>query len=76
MPFTFAKRHGVVVREVRQGTAICALRSDATAVAVAELRRLVRLPLQLERVNDEEFDRLLRLAYEGGGGSLQMVGRT
>jgi general secretion pathway protein E len=74
VPFTFAKRHGVVVREVRQGTAICALRSDATAVAVAELRRLVRLPLQLERVNDEEFDRLLRLAYEGGGGSLQMVG--
>ena len=74
VPFAFAKRHGVVVREVRQGTAICALRSDANAVAVAELRRVVRLPLQLERVSDEEFDRLLRLAYEGGGTSLQMVG--
>ena len=74
VPFAFAKRHGVVVREVRQGTAICALRSDASAVAVAELRRVVRLPLQLERVSDEEFDRLLRLAYEGGGTPLQMVG--
>ena len=74
VPFAFAKRHGVVVREVRQGTALCALRSDASAAAVAELRRVVRLPLQLERVADDEFDRLLRLAYEGGGGSLQMVG--
>jgi len=74
LPFAFAKRHGIVVREVKQGVAQCALRQDATAAAVAEARRALRLPLQLQRVPDEEFDRLLRLAYEAGAGALQMVG--
>jgi general secretion pathway protein E len=74
LPFAFAKRHGVVLRELRQGVALCALRADASAAAVAEARRVLRLPLQLERVSDEEFDRLLRAAYEAGTGNLQMVG--
>jgi general secretion pathway protein E len=74
LPFAFAKRFGVVLRELREGNAVCALRHDAAASAVAEARRLLRLPLQLERVGDDEFDRLLRVTYEGGGASLQMVG--
>ena len=74
LPFAFAKRHGVVLRELRPDVALCAVRADASAVAVAEARRVLRLPLQLERVADEEFDRLLRTAYEAGAESLQMVG--
>jgi general secretion pathway protein E len=74
LPFAFARRHGVVLREVRDGTAVCALRNDANAMAVAEARRLLRLPVALERVSDEEFDRLLRVGYEGGGGTLASVG--
>ncbi len=74
LPFAFAKRFGVVLRELREGIAVCALRRDASASAVAEARRMLRLPLELERVGDEEFDRLLRVTYEGGGASLQMVG--
>ncbi|MEO6184751.1 MAG: type II secretion system ATPase GspE [Steroidobacteraceae bacterium] len=74
LPFAFAKRFGVVLRELQEGVAVCALRRDATASAVAEARRMLRLPLRLERVGDEDFDRLLRVTYEGGGASLQMVG--
>ncbi|MET0280113.1 MAG: type II secretion system ATPase GspE [Steroidobacteraceae bacterium] len=73
LPFAFARRHGLVLREVRDGTARCALRADANPVAIAEARRMLRLPLQLERVTEEEFERLLRLAYEGGGGTLAGV---
>jgi general secretion pathway protein E len=73
LPFAFAKRHGVVLREIRDGTAFCALRSDANPGAIAEARRVLRMPLQLERVSDEEFDRLLRSGYEGDA-SLQMMG--
>jgi general secretion pathway protein E len=73
LSFAFAKRHGVVLREMRDGTAVCALRQDANPVAVAEARRVLRAPLQLERVSDEEFDRLLRSSYEGDA-SLQMMG--
>ncbi|HYP79184.1 MAG TPA: ATPase, T2SS/T4P/T4SS family, partial [Steroidobacteraceae bacterium] len=74
LPFAFAKRHGVLLREVQHGVAVCALRQDASAAAVAEVRRALRLPLQLERVSDEEFDRLLRQTYEAGASALQMVG--
>ena len=75
LPFAFAKRHGVLLREVQQGVAVCALRQDASAATVAEVRRALRLPLQLERVTDEEFDRLLRQTYEAGASAaLQMVG--
>ncbi len=42
LPFTFARRHGIVLGELRDGVAHCALRRDANASAVAETRRLLR----------------------------------
>jgi len=74
LPFAFARRHGIVLRGVQDGVARCALRLDASPAAVSEARRALRLPLQLERVSDEEFDRLVRLTYEAGAGALQMMG--
>jgi general secretion pathway protein E len=74
LPFAFARRHGIVMRELREGVAHCALRANANPVAVAETRRLLRLPLTIERVSDEEFERLLQTAYEGGGGTLAAAG--
>ncbi len=73
LSFTFARRHGVVVRDVDQGVAICACRAVAAPQAVAEVRRLLRLPLRLERVADEDFDQLLRQTYEVDARSMQMV---
>ncbi len=74
LPFTFARRHGIVVREVRDGTAHCVVRLTATAAAVAETGRLLRLPLALRRVGDEEFERILQTVYEGGASTLAAVG--
>ena len=73
LSFTFARRHGVVVRDVDQGVAICACRAVAAPQAVAEVRRLLRMPLRLERVADEDFDQLLRQTYEVDARSMQMV---
>ncbi|MEJ0100557.1 MAG: type II secretion system ATPase GspE [Pseudomonadota bacterium] len=74
LPFAFARRHGIVLREQRDGVAYCAVRINANAAAVVETRRLLRLPLSLERVSDEEFERLLQSAYEGGAGTLAAAG--
>jgi general secretion pathway protein E len=71
--FAFAKRHGVLVRRVTDGTAECACRENATPLAIAELRRYMRVPLKLERVPEAEFDTLLRLAYEGGSYTMHAV---
>jgi general secretion pathway protein E len=71
--FAFAKRHGVLVKRVVEGVADCACRENATALAIAEVRRYMRVPLKLERVPEAEFDNLLRLAYEGGSYTMQAV---
>jgi general secretion pathway protein E len=71
--FAFAKRHGVLVKRVVEGIADCACRENATPLAIAEVRRYMRVPLKLERVHEAEFDTLLRLAYEGGSYTMQAV---
>jgi len=74
LPFAFARRHGIVLREVRDGTAHCALRANAPAIAIAETRRLLRLPLVLERVDEDDFERILQSVYEGGAATLAAAG--
>jgi general secretion pathway protein E len=71
--FAFAKRHGVLVKRVIEGVADCACRENATPLAIAEVRRYMRVPLKLQRVPEAEFDNLLRLAYEGGSYTMQAV---
>jgi general secretion pathway protein E len=71
--FAFAKRHGVLVKRVIEGIAECACRDNASAMAIAEVRRYLRMPLRLERVPELQFDVLLRQAYEAGSDSMQAV---
>ena len=35
LSFAFARRHGVLVQEIQNGTAVCACRQNVTAYAVA-----------------------------------------
>ncbi|MGE0582832.1 MAG: type II secretion system ATPase GspE [Steroidobacteraceae bacterium] len=71
LSFAFAKRHGVLVRHTADGVAHCAHRGDVTPLAVAEVRRHLRMPVRLSKVSDEEFDTLLRLTYEAGSDAIQ-----
>jgi general secretion pathway protein E len=71
LSFAFAKRHGVLVRGIVEGVADCVCRDNASAHALAEVRRYLRRPMKLERVPEEEFDTLLRLAYEAGSDAIQ-----
>ena len=71
--FAFAKRHGVLVKRVVEGVAECVCRENATAMAIAEVRRYMRVPLTITRVPEAEFDNLLRIAYEGGSYTMQAV---
>ena len=64
--FAFARRHGVLLREVTDGRAHVLVREGALPGAVAELRRLVGMPLVIERTPAENFDDMLRKGYESG----------
>ena len=73
LSFAYAKRHGVLVRSISDHHADCALRIGASPLALAEVRRLLRLPLTIERVDEPAFDALLRRSYEAGSDAMQAV---
>jgi general secretion pathway protein E len=72
--FAFAKRHGVLVGAVTDGVAHCTVRGGASPQALAEVRRFLRLPLRIERVDEATFDKVLQQAYETGANAMDAVG--
>ena len=74
LPFSFAKRHGVLIRNFSAESADTVCRPGATAVSLAEVQRFAGVPLKLSRVSTEVFDTLLQESYEQGSNSaMQMV---
>jgi general secretion pathway protein E len=73
LPFAFARRHGLLVRAHADGSAECLYRPPAAPSAIAEVRRLLRIPLTYRAIAPEEFDALLQKTYEAGTESMQAV---
>src|ERR1700730_18441764 len=65
IPYAFAKSHGVVVTALDGDVAQVAVRSDAHAGALAELRRALGVPLSTRRIGIEQFDELIAATYNG-----------
>ena len=63
--YAFAKANGVVVTAVDEGVAQVALREDAPAGALAEMRRALGVPVRARRMGTEQFDELIAAAYNG-----------
>ena len=75
LPFSFAKRHGVLIREIKDGEADTVYRADASPLSLAEARRFAGVKLRLTRVAPDVFDNILQQAYEQGSHkAMQMVG--
>ncbi len=64
LPFAFARRHGVLFDSVDEQGQRVLCRSRVSIQTLSELRRQTTLPLHLVATSDEEFDRILRAAYE------------
>lgn len=75
LPFSFAKRHGVLIRDIEDGVAHAVYRTGASPLSLAEARRFAGAPLKFTRVTAEVFDGLLQQTYEQGSQmAMQMVG--
>jgi general secretion pathway protein E len=75
LPFSFSKRHGILIREIKDGKADAVYRSGASPLSLAEARRFAGVPLQLTRVTADAFDALLQQTYEQGSQmAMHMVG--
>jgi general secretion pathway protein E len=67
VPYSYAKMHGVVVTSVGNDTADVAVREGAPPQALAEVRRVLGVPLQAHRISAIEFDKLVAAHYDGAG---------
>jgi len=65
LPFSFAKRHGVFIRQVDDEHGEVVYRSGASSLSLVEARRFAGVPMTLSRVSAEAFDALLQESYEG-----------
>ncbi|MGA1676072.1 MAG: type II secretion system protein GspE, partial [Pseudomonadales bacterium] len=65
LPFSFAKRFGVLVLDGRlsEGAAEVIVRGEPKLATLAELQRFVEIPLALRSVPDQEFEQLLATTY-------------
>jgi len=63
--YAFAKANGVVVTTIDDDLAQVAVRNDARAGALAELRRALGVPLHTRRIDAGQFDELIAVAYNG-----------
>lgn len=73
IPFSFAKRNGVLFVGVEDNQAKIIYRNFPSIVVLNELRRYLNLPLTLEQVNDENFNKLLVKSYETDSSTAMMM---
>jgi general secretion pathway protein E len=74
LPFSFAKRHGVLVYDYKDNNALTIVRNDASPLSLSEARRFLQRPMLPEIVSPEDFDRRLQQTYERESNSaMQMV---
>ncbi len=72
IPYSFAKRHGVILRY--EGEQVFIIRRENTSLmALQEARRFLAKPAQYQLYTDQEFDRLLSSSYAGDTGESQQV---
>ncbi len=64
LPFTFAKRHGVIVTQLEENSATVCYRPEITFQTLNEVRRWVGRPLNLQAVSLPQFETLLTTYYE------------
>ncbi|HVF36278.1 MAG TPA: type II secretion system ATPase GspE, partial [Candidatus Saccharimonadia bacterium] len=71
--FAFAKRHGATLSEWRGEIAYVVHRPGVKIETLAELRRYLDAPLELEELAPAAYDHLLREVYEQGGADARTV---
>jgi general secretion pathway protein E len=66
LPYHFAKRHGVISARQAQDAVEVWVRPGVSSLALAELRRVLAQPIQVQELSGEDFESALNRAYERG----------
>ena len=77
LPFTYAKRHGVVVSDFDDHAAKVLCRPGVTQPILSEVRRYLGRPLAVEFLAPAKFDQVLQTSYQRDSAqTMQMIGEV
>tara|TARA_B100000029_G_scaffold516833_1_gene635696 strand:+ start:2218 stop:3729 length:1512 start_codon:yes stop_codon:yes gene_type:complete len=74
LPFSFAKRHGVLVQGTQDGRPLAIYRKNVSLQSLAEVRRFYGQSVMFSLVDEQLFDERLQAAYESGAAMTMMEG--
>jgi general secretion pathway protein E len=74
LPFAFAKRHGVLIKDSHDGVIHAIYRPGTAPRALAEVRRFAGAPVTFTQVDVPTFDSTLQAAYESGAAMTMVEG--
>lgn len=72
IPFSFARRHGILLEEIDDDSAQLICLPTTSLIALSEARRHLKRPINIRRISEEEFDVILQQSYEGGDSNRAM----
>ena len=73
LPFSFARRHGVIVRRNEDGSISACVRRGAAPACLSEVRRIVDAQLIIEIIEPDDFEELLQATYESKGNQAKQM---
>jgi general secretion pathway protein E len=74
LPYSFARRHGVLLQPTVEGGARCLFRTGATPEAMLEVQRRFGSGLAFEAVAEEAFESAVAAAYrDSAGGTMDLA---
>jgi general secretion pathway protein E len=76
LPYSFAKRHGVVLTEAAPGEPVLVHLANTSSLALLEARRYLNSPIDYQEVAEERFNELLQTVYSNGADQASDVAAT
>jgi len=64
IPFLFARRHGVILTDSTSDKACVSYKEGASATGLRELQRVTGKPLELQKIEAQEFETILSQVYQ------------
>jgi len=73
LPYSFAKRHGVLIKTEDDGKAAIAHLEESKTLALIEAQRYLGTPVSFKQLTEDEFNALLQKTYEQGSAQAQQM---
>jgi len=73
LPYSFAKRHGVLIKTEDDGKVTIAHLEESNTLALIEAQRHIGTPVSFKQLTEDEFNALLQKTYEQGSAQAQQM---